>query len=102
MDSATRKQMMRRLTYQGMAVGSLASSIVADLGQGVKMCVDQWILGKTDEASLESCNQAWNAWTVRGKFAQYFPQILALWATQATVNFLEGGIHWGFVVYALQ
>ncbi len=96
MDAMTRKQMMRRLTYQGMAVGSLASSIVADLGQSAKMCVDQWLWGKTDEASLESCNQAWSAWTVRGKFTQYFPQIIALWATQAAVESLEEGARWGF------
>lgn len=100
MDPATRKQMMRRLTYEGMAAGSLASSIVADLGQSVKMCVDKWMLGKKDEASLESCNQAWKTWTARGKFSQYFPQIIALWATQATTDLLEGGgrklSHWGF------
>ena len=96
MDPATRAQMMRRLTYQGMAVGSLFSSIAADLGQSVKMCVDQWMLGKTDEASLESCNQAWKGWTARGKFSQYFPQIIALWASQATVEALESAARWGF------
>lgn len=96
MDPATRAQMMRRLTYQGMAVGSLFSSIAADLGQSVKMCVDQWMLGKTDEASLESCNQAWKSWTTRGKFSQYFPQIIALWVSQAAVETMEAGARWGF------
>ena len=96
MDATTRSQMMRVLTYQGMAVGSLFSSIAADLGQSVKMCVDQWMLGKTDEASLESCNQAWKSWTARGKFSQYFPQIIALWASQATVETMEAGARWGF------
>ena len=96
MDPTTRAQMMRRLTYQGMAVGSLFSSIAADLGQSARMCVDQWMLGKTDEASLESCNQAWKSWTTRGKFSQYFPQIIALWASQASVEALEAGTRWGF------
>lgn len=96
MDPATRAQMMRRLTYQGMAVGSLFSSIAADLGQSVKMCVDQWMLGKTDEASLESCNEAWKSWTTRGKFSQYFPQIIALWVSQAAVEAMEAGTRWGF------
>ncbi len=96
MDPTTRSQMMRRLTYQGMAVGSLFSSIAADLGQSGKMCIDQWLLGKTDEASLESCNQAWKTWTLRGKFAQYFPQIIALWASQAAVESVEAGARWGF------
>jgi|GEM_PF-2563734 len=89
LDAATRKQMMTMLSYKGMAIGSFASSIVADLGQSVKMCVDSWLLGKTDEASLQSCNQAWTQWTVRGKFTQYFPQIVALWAAQAASTFVE-------------
>lgn len=89
MDPLTRKQMMTRLSYQGMAIGSLAASIVADLGQSVKMCTDQWIHGKTDESSLESCNQAWKQWSVRDKFTQYFPQIISLWATQAATTLIE-------------
>lgn len=89
MDPSTRRQMMRRLSYQGMAVGSLASSIVADLGHSAKQCVDVWMRGKRDERSLAVCNEAWSEWTVRNKFAQYFPQILSMWASQAATEFLE-------------
>ncbi|MEQ1722546.1 MAG: hypothetical protein ABL930_05180, partial [Pseudobdellovibrio sp.] len=96
MDAATRQQMMRRLTYQGMAVGSLASSIVADLGTSVKMCVDKWLKGKSDDASLQSCNEAWKQWTVRSKFTQYFPQIISMWAAQAATDLTESTLHKGF------
>lgn len=96
MDPATRQQMMRRLTYQGMAIGSLASSIVADLGQSFKMCVDKWIKGKSDDASLQSCNQAWAQWTVRSKFTQYFPQIISMWAAQAATDAIESMGHKAF------
>lgn len=89
MDESTRRQMLRRLSYQGMAVGSLASSLVADLGQSVKMCVDKWLKGKTDEQSLASCNEAWRQWTVRDKFTQYFPQIISMWASQAATEIVE-------------
>ncbi|AGH96544.1 hypothetical protein [Pseudobdellovibrio exovorus] len=89
MDENTRRQMMRRLSYQGMAVGSLASSIVADLGHSAKQCVDTWLKGKKDEYSLMACNEAWSQWTVRNKFSQYFPQILTMWAAQAATEFVE-------------
>ncbi|MEK6628025.1 MAG: hypothetical protein AABY53_05320 [Bdellovibrionota bacterium] len=92
MDPATRKQMMTRLSYQGMAIGSLAASIVADLGQSIKMCTDKWISGKTDDVSLATCDEAWKQWTARGKFTQYFPQIMSLWAAQASVSLIDGAI----------
>lgn len=89
MDAATKARAMRRLSYQGMAVGSLASSIVADLGHSGKMCVDYWIKGHNDEQSVEACNQAWKHWTVRNKFQQYFPQIMAMWASQAVTEIMD-------------
>lgn len=91
MDPITHRQMMTRLSYQGMALGSLASSIVADLGQSVKMCTDKWLAGKTDEKSLESCDQAFQQWTVRSKFTQYFPQIISLWSAQFAAGVIEKG-----------
>lgn len=96
MDPATRRQMMTRLSYEGMAIGSIASSIIADLGHSGKMCVDSWIKGKTDELSIASCDQAWAQWTLRNKFVQYFPQIIALWVSQAATTVLETGIFKGF------
>lgn len=96
LDPTTRAQMMRRLSYQGMMWGSLASSIVADLGQSVTMCVDKWFKGKKDSASLAVCDQAWKGWTLRSKFTQYFPQIISMWASQAATEFIEGAASRGF------
>lgn len=96
LDPTTRAQMMRRLSYQGMMWGSLASSIVADLGQSVTMCVDKWFKGKKDSGSLAVCDQAWKGWTVRSKFTQYFPQIISMWASQAATEFIESAGRRGF------
>lgn len=96
MDPITKSQMMRRLSYQGMAVGSLASSIVSDLGQSGKMCIDYWILGHNDENSVAACNQAWKYWTVRNKFQQYFPQVIAMWASQAATEIIDSKVRKSF------
>lgn len=88
-DPMTKAQMMRRLSYQGMAVGSLASSLVSDLGHSGQMCVDYWIMGRNDEKSIAACTQAWKHWTVRNKFQQYFPQIMAMWASQAGTEIVD-------------
>ena len=89
MDAVTKQQMMKRLSYQGMAIGSLASSLISDLGQSGKMCVDYWILGRNDQQSVQACNEAWKHWTVRNKFQQYFPQIIAMWASQAVTEVID-------------
>jgi hypothetical protein len=89
MDPITKQQMMRRLSYQGMAIGSLASSIVSDLGHSGKMCIDYWIKGHNDEKSVQSCNEAWQSWTARNKFQQYFPQIISMWAAQAATEVID-------------
>lgn len=89
MDPTSRAQTMRRLSYQGMAVGSLASSLVSDIGHSIKACTDRWLEGRTDERSLAVCDQAWAEWTARDKFVQYFPMILNMWASQAATELLE-------------
>lgn len=89
MDATTRRQMMRRFSYQGMAVGSLVSSIVADLGHSFTECTNAWLRGKREDRHLAACNQAWAQWTVRDKFTQYFPQILSMWVAQAATEFVE-------------
>jgi hypothetical protein len=89
MDVATKMQSMRRLSYEGMAIGSLASSIVSDLGQSGKMCVDYWILGHNDQSSVAACTQAWKHWTARNKFQQYFPQVIGMWASQAATELID-------------
>ncbi len=96
MDPLTKAQMMHRLSYQGMAIGSLASSIVSDLGQSGKMCVDYWIMGRNDEKSIAACNQAWKHWTARNKFQQYFPQIIAMWASQAATEIIDKNMRRSF------
>jgi hypothetical protein len=96
LDASTRAQMMRRLSYEGMAWGSIASSLVTDLGHSAKMCVDKWLKGKADSGSLASCDQAWSQWTVRNKFTQYFPQIISMWVAQMTTEYLEKSAGWGF------
>lgn len=89
LDASTRKQMMVRLSYAGMAVGSLASSIVSDVGQSIVTCSQKWLQGKKDNASLESCDQAMKQWTLRKKTNQYFPQIISLFASQAATEVFE-------------
>lgn len=91
MSAANRSRMLTRLSYEGMAVGSLASSIVSDLGHSITQCVDKWFEGKKDEASLQSCNEAWKEWTVRKKMTQYFPQIITMWAAQRGTELIERG-----------
>lgn len=90
-------RMMTRLNYQGMAVGSFVSSLVTDITNSTKMCVDKWLHGKTDDESLISCDQAWVEWTTRNKFTQYVPQILHLWTSQwaaeRTQSLLNGTIN---------
>ncbi len=93
---STQARMMRRFNYQGMAIGSLASSIVSDLGQSGKMCIDSWILHKDDEQSKQYCNEAWKSWTVRNKFTQYFPQIISMWASQAASDLFDRGVRKAF------
>lgn len=95
-DPLTKAQMMHRLSYQGMAFGSLVSSIVSDFGHSGKMCVDYWIMGRNDEKSVAACNQAWKHWTVRNKFQQYFPQIMAMWASQAATEIIDKNMRRSF------
>lgn len=96
MDPVTRSQMIRRISYQGLAVGSLASSIVADVGMSIQMCAQQWLNGKKDDESLQSCQEAKKQWTARKKFSQYFPQIITLWTSQAITEMLESSAHKAF------
>lgn len=96
MDPVIRNQMLRRISYQGLAVGSLASSIVSDVGMSIQMCANEWLKGKKDEESLQSCNEAKKQWTARRKFSQYFPQIITLWTSQAITEMLESSAHKAF------
>ncbi len=96
LDASTKRQMMVKLSYAGMAVGSMASSIVSDIGQSIVSCSQKWIQGKKDEESLQSCNMAMKQWTVRKKTNQYFPQIISLFASQAVTELVENSAYRAF------
>ncbi|MBC7457861.1 MAG: hypothetical protein H7235_06255, partial [Bdellovibrionaceae bacterium] len=96
LDASTKRQMMVKLSYAGMAVGSLASSIISDVGQSIVTCSKKWIQGKKDEESLQSCNTAMKEWTVRKKTNQYFPQIISLFASQAVTELVENSAYRAF------
>ncbi len=96
LDASTKRQMMVKLSYAGMAVGSLASSIVSDVGQSIVACSKKWIQGKKDEESLQSCNLAMKEWTARKKTNQYFPQIISLFASQAVTELVENNAYRAF------
>lgn len=83
MDPMTKQLAMRSLQYKGMAVGSLASSITADIISTLSACSDTWIKNKNDEQSHAVCDDAYKNWTLRNKSTQYIPQILSLIASQA-------------------
>lgn len=102
LDASTKRQMMVKLSYAGMAVGSLASSVVSDIGQSIVTCSKKWIQGKKDEASLESCNMAMKQWTVRKKTNQYFPQIISLFASQAVTELVENSAYRAFERMAIK
>lgn len=102
LDASTKRQMMVKLSYAGMAVGSLASSVVSDIGQSIVTCSKKWIQGKKDEESLESCNMAMKQWTVRKKTNQYFPQIISLFASQAVTELVENSAYRAFERMAIK
>ena len=89
MDPMSRSQMMRRLSYQGMAVGMLASNIVADVGQTMQQCSNVWLEGKKDEESTAVCKEAWKAWTGKSMASKYIPQLASMMVSQAITEFLE-------------
>lgn len=90
LDPMTKQLVMKTLTYKGMAVGSFASSVTADLLVTMKECTGQWILNKNDEESHAACDSVYKQWTVRNKFVQYSTQILALLAAQKGAEYVEG------------
>lgn len=90
MDEVTYRQMVRRISYEGLAVGSLASSIVSDVGMTIQQCANKWLEGKKDNESLRVCDQALASWRPQKLFLKYFPQIISLWTSQALTEVLEG------------
>ncbi|AZZ38061.1 hypothetical protein CIK05_15045 [Bdellovibrio sp. qaytius] len=91
LDPLTKQLAMKTLTYKGLAVGSFASSLTADLLVTLKECTKGWINNKNDQASQAACDFAYKQWTFRNKFVQYAPQILSLLAAQKGAEVLENG-----------
>lgn len=96
LDPFTKQLMMRRLNYQGMAVGSLASSVTADVLSTFKSCANGWFENKNTPESQAACDEALKSWTARDKFTQYGPQILSLFASQYGAETAEGAGRFAF------
>jgi hypothetical protein len=95
LDPMTKQLAMKTLTYKGLAVGSFASSLTADLLVTFKECTKSWINNKNDAASHSACDYAYKQWTFRNKFVQYAPQILSLLVAQKATEVVEGVAHAG-------
>lgn len=89
LDPLTKQMAMKTLTYKGLAVGSFASSVTADLLVTMKECTKAWIENKNDGPAHAACDFAYKQWTVRNKFVQYAPQILSLLVSQAGSEVVE-------------
>ncbi|MBC7456932.1 MAG: hypothetical protein H7235_01545 [Bdellovibrionaceae bacterium] len=93
---------MRRITYQAMAAGSFASSVIGDIGNSIKSCANSWlpkgqyrsVLDTTknaDEAKSDQiCNEANEIWTAKNITKKYVPQIFSLLAVQAATEVIQG------------
>jgi hypothetical protein len=91
MDPMTKQLAMKTLQYKGMAAGSLASSITADVMSVFTECTKGWINNKNDEQSYAACDEVLKTWTLRNKFTQYVPQILSLVVSQ----YASDAVAWG-------
>lgn len=95
LDPMTKQLVMKTLTYKGLAVGSFASSLTADLLTTMKECTKGWIANKNDQAAQAACDYSYKQWTVRNKFVQYAPQILSLLVAQKATTAVEGAAKMG-------
>ncbi len=95
---------IRGIAYHAMAAGSLASSIVADLGSTIKSCANSWLPAKPHPAlngsllekfneekqkSDQLCNQANQIWSTRNLSQKYLPQIFSLLIVQGATEVLQ-------------
>ncbi len=102
MSPETKAIALRRISYQAMAAGSIASSVVADVGQMIKQC-SAGLLGSRALHSEEekaqqikadqACSGAMEIWTVRNISQKYLPQIFSLLIVQASTQLLESGVN---------
>lgn len=89
LDPMTKQLAMKTLTYKGLAVGSFASSLTADLLMTMKECTKGWIVNKNDKNSQAACDYSYKQWTNRSKYVQYSTQILALIVAQKATEVVE-------------
>lgn len=95
LDPLTKQLAMKTLTYKGLAVGSFASSLTADLLMTMKECTKGWLANKNDKQAHAACDYSYKQWTFRNKFVQYAPQILSLLAAQKATEVVEGAAQLG-------
>ncbi|MBC7467070.1 MAG: hypothetical protein H7256_13860 [Bdellovibrio sp.] len=104
---------MRRLSYQAMAAGSLASSVVGDIGHSIKSCTDSWFPKhksvmedyankEKQQQSDELCNKANELWTAKNMSQKYVPQIVSLMLVQSATELAQMGASKAVTVSAEQ
>lgn len=95
LDPMTKQLAMKRLTYSGLAAGSFASSVTADLLVTMKECTKGWINNRNDAASHAMCDSAFSQWTKRNKYVGYATQIMSLLVTQKATDVVESVVAGG-------
>lgn len=96
-DDLTRMRMMRRFSYQGLAFGSLVSSLVTDVFAPIGTCLkaqfngDKRFIQKYNEECVMGLTAAWSQWTYKKKFNQYTPQIISALIGQGVSEVIEIG-----------
>ncbi|MBC7372031.1 MAG: hypothetical protein H7326_10720 [Bdellovibrionaceae bacterium] len=91
MDPLAKTQALRSITYKGMAAGSIVSSLTAEVATAVRDC-SKMIFEKEKEAKAEKakvCNAAFDQWKRSTKAQQYVSQIISLFVSQDTAQFIE-------------
>ncbi|MFZ3231867.1 MAG: hypothetical protein WA160_16795, partial [Pseudobdellovibrio sp.] len=106
----TKALAMRRLSYMGMAAGSLASSIVSDVGTSIKACANSWLITNPKNNSVttqsikddsdHACDQANEIWSARNLTEKYTPQIFSLLVVQGATELVQSGVQKGIAVSA--
>ena len=104
----TKALALRGIAYQAMAAGSLASSVVADLGSSIKACANSWLPKKPHPAlngillekfnderkkSDQICNSANQTWSTRNLSQKYLPQIFSLLIVQGATEVVQNGVN---------
>ncbi len=98
MSPQAREMEIRKISYAGMAAGSLASSVTADIGAAITGCSNNLLKNRTAEATAaddSACEAALKTWTTRNLTQKYVPQIFSLLVVQAATEFTHKGIAYG-------